>query len=388
MAITPSTVYAGQESSYDASKVIVRQLDDHLEILNPKDFPLLQAVGLNSFDQPVQNKFVEWQFDYLMPLTDLLAANVTDTTGERITATYGEYFALHDVILLDSELMRVTSIDATNNYLYVERGFAGSAGATHTAAATIYRLGPARPEGSSPGYAQQVVTAQIGNYTQIFDTYADISGTEEALRNYAPDDLLAYRMEKRMIELYQRMERALLYNSYRYAGTTTNKTRLSGGLDYFIHDENNIASAALQYADIEDALKDVHDRAGPSNVPSQAWLNSYQKMKISSWGRGSIRTERTETMYGSTVEGIVTNFGTLTLHLDHLILQSEVWLLNLDAVMIGPLQGRGFAEWDATQPGDDVKARRVLGEYVFVVKGEDGTNDGIHVKLYGISTTL
>jgi len=385
---TPATVYAGLESSYDASKVIVRHLDAHLSMTDPKEFPLLKAVGLDSFPETVDNKYIEWQFDYLMPLTDVLAVAITTTTATQITVTYAEYFALHDVILIDSELLRVLAIDTTSNYLTVDRGFAGSTAATHVISSTIYRLGPARQEGSSPGWAQQVVTAQIGGYTQIFDTYADISGTEEAQKNYAPDALLEYRIDKRMDELYMRIERALLYNSKSYAGTATNKVRLSGGLEYWVYDKNNIASAALQFADIEDAMEDVFGRAGMVNVPSQLWCNSYVVRKITQWGAGAIRTGRTETTYGNIVNTLVTNFGTLSINLDHLILSAEAWLLNIDEVQMGPMQGRAFQEWDATQPGDDMRASRILGEYIFVVKGEDTTQDGLHVKLYGISTTL
>jgi len=346
----------------------------------------LKAVGLNSYSTAVTSSKVEWQMDFLCPLKDTLHVAVTDTTGTQFTVHYAEYFNLHDVIMIDSELCRVTAIDATNNYLTVERGFAGSTAATHLIDVDVYRLGPARPEGSSPGWAQQVLTVQPYNVTQIFDAYADITGTEEATKNYAPDDLLAYRVQKRQSELFMLMERALLYGK-RYE-PATNTGRTTGGLNDFVSDKNNISSAALQFSDVEDALEDVFGRAGLPNVPNSAWMNSYQMRKISQWGAGSIRTDRAETVVGNVVTTLQTNFGVVTLNLDHLILSSELWLLNLDEIMCAPLAGRGLQEWDASVAGDDNKARRLLGEYVFVIKGEDRSNDGLNVKLYGISTSL
>jgi len=108
---------------------------------------------------------LEWQRDEDIPLTDVLGAAITSTSAAQITVTYGEYFNLHDVILIDSELMQVLATDATNNYLTVTRGFAGSTAATHSSAVTVYRLGSARPEGSSPGWAQQVAVSTPFNYT-------------------------------------------------------------------------------------------------------------------------------------------------------------------------------------------------------------------------------
>lgn len=380
------TVYVGAEDTYSPGIVPIRNLEAALDMTDPQDYPLLKAVGLNSYNVPVTTVKMEWQMDFLCPIKDTLGAAVTDTTGTQFTVHYAEYFSLHDVIMVESELCRVTAIDATNNYLTVERGFAGSTAATHDNADDVYILGPARPEGSSPGWAQQVLTVQPYNVTQIFDAYADITGTEEAVKNYAPDDLLSYRVMKRQAELFMKMERSILYGK-RYE-PATNTGRMTGGIDDFVTDKDNIASAALQFSDVEDALENVFGRAGQPNVPNQAWMNSYQMRKISQWGAGSIRTDRTETVVGNVVNSLLTNFGTVSLNLDHLIVPSEVYLLNMDEIMCAPMQGRGFQEWDASVPGDDNKARRIIGEYVFIIKGEDRSNDGLNVKLYGISTSL
>ncbi len=381
-----ATVYTGPETSYTSAVTVVRQLESYLDNFSPKDFPLLQQVGLNSYPETVTNVKCEWQTDDFIPLQDALNGAISSTSKADITVDHAEYFAAHDVILCESELMQVLAIDATNNILTVERGFAGSTAATHDDNDVVYRLGAARPEGSAPGWAQQTVVSQPYNYTQIWDATVGITGTEEALKNYAPDDLLAYRIDKRMTELYQMMEQALLYNSFRYAGSAS-AGRLSAGLTFFVADKNNISDAAITFEDIEDAIQDKFEDFGLSNVPDSLWCNAWVRRKISSFGDGYIRTGRTENVVGSTVDLIETNFGTLSVNLDHLIKTTELWLLRLDKIMIAPLQGRGFAEIDASVPGEDARKHRILGEYVFVIKGEDGSNDGLNVLLYGISTT-
>lgn len=381
-----ATVYPGVETSYTAAVVVVRQLETHIDNFQPKEFPLLRAVGFNSYPESVVNTKVEWQRDEFNPLSDTLDEAVADADGTEWTCHYAEYFALHDIVLCESELVQVVSIDATNDLLTVIRGFAGSTAATHDDEDTLYRMGSARPEGSSPGWAQQVLTTQPFNYTQIWDATASITGTEEALKNYAPDQLMAYRIDKRMAELYQMMERALLYNSQRYVGTAT-YGRLSAGLSYWVADTNNLSAAAITFDDIEDAMQDVFTYFGMTNTPSSLWVNAWVKRKISSWGIPTIQTGRTESTIGNEITLIETNFGTVSVNLDHLITASEAWLLNMNNIQMAPLNGRGFKSIDASVAGDDMRRERILGEYVFVVKGEDATNDGMCVKIYGISLT-
>ena len=382
------TVYVGPESGYSANLVNVRQLEDYLEILEPDDFPMLQEVGLTSYDRPITNTKVEWQMGYQLPSQDLLAEAITSTTAVQVLVDHAEYFALHEVLLCESELMRVVSIDATSNYLTIERGFAGSTAATHDNDDVCYLLASARPEGSSPGWARQTATAQPYNYCQIFDAVAEVTGTEEALKNYGPDELLAMRVDQEMRGLFVRMEQSLM-NGLRYE-PAANTGRMSGGFAQFISDTDNLSSAALTYADVEEAMANQAGRVGKANVADSFWANSWPLRKISSWNVSSIRSERTETVFGSVVNTIVTNFGPLAIKYDRLIVATVAYMLNMDDVMCGPLNGRGFAgtQQDINQTLDDVRKERILGEYTWVIKGEDASNQGPHTILYGISETL
>jgi hypothetical protein len=379
------TVVTGNESTYTGAVDVIRQLDAAIDNTDPKDYPLLKAVGLNSYSEPIVNTKFEWQMDHLNPVTDALNGAVSGTAETQITVDHAEYFAIHDVIMVESELMRVEAIDISSDILTVERGFAGSTAATHSDNDVVYRMGAARPEGSSPGWAQQVAMVQPYNYTQIFDAVAGITGTEEAEKNYAPDDLMAYRIGKRMEELFMMMERALLYGRRNEPATNTGRT--TGGLVEFVTDENDLSAAALEFADLEDAMEDVFKRAGLSNVPDTLWCNAWAKRKITSWGVSTIRTGRGESVYGNQITVLETNFGSVSINLDHLIKEGELWLLDIDRVQCGPLSGRGFMEIDATPPGDDLKRSRILGEYGYAVKGEDGSNDGVHVRVKNFSTS-
>ena len=381
------TVFAGLESGYTASVINVRQLEDYLDIMDPDDYPLLQAVGLQSYDQEIYNTRFEWQVDYLVPTSDTLDVAITTAIQTVWDVTHPAYFNLHDVVMADTELVRVISINVAGGTITVERAFAGSTPATHLQTITVYRLGPARPEGSSPGWAQQTETVQPYNYTQIWDATAEITGTEEAMKNYAPEELLDYRIDKRMRELYVMMEMAL-FHGLRFQ-PATNTGRSTGGLNQFITDNDALGGAALVFADIEDALSNIAGRAGMTNVPTALWCNSWVVRKITSFGVGSIRTARTETIVGNTIDSILTNFGTVNVNYDRLVTPGELYLLAMDRIMVGPMRGRAFASYrlSIADTLDDQTQERILGEYGFIVKGEDGTNDGVHCRITGISTT-
>jgi len=207
------------------------------------------------------------------------------------------------------------------------------------------------------------------------------------MKNYAPEELLDYRIDKRMRELYVMMEGALFHGLSFQPATNTGRT--TGGLNQFITDNDALGSVALVFADIEDALSNIAGRAGMTNVPTALWCNSWVVRKITSFGVGSIRTARTETIVGNTIDSILTNFGTVNVNYDRLVTPGELYLLAMDRIMCGPLRGRAFASYrlSIADTLDDQTQERILGEYGFVVKGEDGTNDGVHCRITGISTT-
>jgi hypothetical protein len=373
------------ESAYATNLVLLRNLEPALDMTDPRDYPLLKAVGLSSFPYPIDTPVMEWQIDYLPPIVDALNGAISSTSVSTLTVDHAEYFRLHEMIKIDSELMRVLSIDATNNTLTVERGFAGSTAATHSDDAVIDMLGAARPEGSSPGWGVATTAVQPWNVCQIFDGTVAVTGTEANTRYYGVDNVKAYRMEQEMASLWMRMEKALMYN-LRYK-PSTNVGRVTGGLAQFVHDENAMSDAILTYSDFIDALTDVYKRAGMSNMPLDAWLNADAKNLINTWGEAGIRIERTEDTYGSMVDQIATNYGTVRFHLDHLVATDDIWLLNMPRIQIGSYAGRPMGEYDASVPGEDAVRTRVLGEYGFAVKGEDGINDGLHVRISGFSTS-
>jgi len=362
------TIRVGPESTFTGTQQVVRLLDDYLDLIVNDEYPLLRTIGLGGAGA-VDNFKYEWQYTELIPVKDLLGANYT--AGQVVmTATYGEYFKPGDLILVDSEILWVLAIEGA--VLSVKPAMCGTTGANHTAGATIYIIGNAHVEGSSPGTARQVVTTQVYNVTQIFSEDVEIFGSETEMNEYGVTGAakLDDNLDKRMRELYQKMERGLLY-AKRNVPTDNNTPRVSGGIAQFL--TTNItdkASAALEESDLIDELEIICNAYGQEEVPDLMVGNSWVKRKMTGWYRGLITTDRAERVGGAVINTIETDFGSLDLLLDHLVKPGELYLLNtryIDSVVLGD---RSFKELDATLPGKDHIAHRILGEYGWRVKNE------------------
>jgi len=363
-----ATVKIGPESTYTGTQQVVRLLDDRLDLIVNDEYPFLRMIGLGS-GGAVDNTKYEWQYDELIPVTDTSSMNYV-AGGTKYTVTNGGYFRPGDLFLVDAEIFWVIAV--IGNDLTVKGGMCGTTPANHDGsgtAKTLYILGNANVEGSSPGAARQVVTDQLYNFTQIFSEDVEIFGSEVEMNEYGITGLakLDYRMDKRLRELYMKMERGLWYLK-RGAASDNNTPRVSGGMAQFLGGGTNKAGAALEESDIIDELEAIFNACGQDEVPSLMVGNSWVKRKMTGWYRGLIQTGRAERVGGARIDTIETDFGTVDFLLDHLVKPGELYFVNpqyIDSVVLG---SRVLSEMDATLPGKDHIARRILGEYGWRVK--------------------
>lgn len=366
-------VYTGAESTYTGTTVPVRQLSDHIYSTDKDEYPLLKAIGLDSFDEEIFATKVEWLKFSGIPTKDTLAAAYT-AGGTTLTVSNSEYFKVGDILLIDNELFWITSINYGADQLTVTYAFAGTTNANHANGSTVYKIGNAQLEGSSPGTHRAASFDTEYNYTQIFDLgTAEVTGTEEAVKSYGVDSLMQFRIDQNLRKGYMEMERAILYG--RRAVGSANSARAMGGLTQYVTDVVDKGGAALAEADIINRMEAIWGRCGAEFRPNVMVGNSWAKRKVTSFYAGSSGAprfyERQERVGGYYVTTIETDFGTLDFILNHLVKPDELWLLNLDYVMMGPLRGRSLRDVEASTPGADHFKRRIFGEYTLKVVNPD-----------------
>jgi hypothetical protein len=381
----------GARATYTDTLPQVRNVEDLITIVSPRDIPLLKVLcGLAEANgkapkvDTLQNKCIsvkyEWLEDSLSPTSDTLGSTVTDTNGTSWTATDGTKFRKGHVVQVDSELVWISAV--STNTLTVVRAFGGTTGATHANAATLDIVGIAMLEGDDAPTARTTTTSNPYNYTQIFEVPIKVTGTQAAIKQYGIQDEYKYQMGKAFTDATILLERALFQGKRSANAGSSTAARAMGGLPQFITGNvSSLSSAALTEKDINDLLALIFADVGAAQMPQDIFVNSWLKRKISSFYAANARMERKERVGGVVIDHIQTDFGDIAVHLSLYTPAAQLIAVNLDNVGVGPLQGRGFFEHKLSMTGDYILGE-IVGEYTSEVR-----NDNSHGMLTSVSTT-
>jgi len=378
----------GTRTTYTDTAIIKRSIGDIINNIDWTEAPLLRKFGVNN-----QNKFrlVNWPQTKYEWLEDTMSARTTTSTEiasaaeTEIDVTDGSIFKEGDIILVESELMYVSSV-ATNT-LTVVRGFAGTSDVEH-ASGTTYKLATiARIEGSDYDTGHTTTVTNPYNYTQIFSEAVKVTGSEAAVTNYGINDTMAYHLSKLMGgsngvgEKFRAGKLPILlqqtfYHGQRAVGTAST-SRAMGGFEAFVTTNvTDLSSAKLQRSHIEDAFQTCYENGGdPDTIICGAWL----RRKLTTFYEGLITTSRSETRGGSRIDTVMTDFGEMEIMYDRWCPTNRLYIV--DSAKLGWVEFRPFAVYDRPSTGD-YSVKEVLGEYGFVL-----TNETSHAYIKNASTT-
>ena len=129
---------------------------------------------------------------------------------------------------------------------------------------------------------------------------------------------------------------------------------------------------------IEDEIQDCWDGNGkPDVILCGAWA----KRKIADFYSGSVRTERSETMGGVTIERVMSPLGIeLSIAVDRDCQTDHLYLV--DRALCGFITIDPFFEESLGKVGDTAYFGQIVGEYGFVLQQEKA-----HSYISGFSTT-
>lgn len=300
-------------------------------------------------------------------------------TGVDVATGQGEYLKAGDVILVDSELMRVSSV--STDTATVIRGFAGTTAASHSDQAAWKLVTSASVEGSAYVTGHTTVLDNPYNYTQIIKEAVPVSGSEEVDEKYGIADTMAYHIAKLMGDGGKAGKLPILlqqtfYYGQRAAGSSTT-ARAMGGFEYFVTtNKTNLSSAALTRKHIEDKMEACFLAGG---TPTTLVTNSWGMRKISSFYADTITTDRSEERGGSKITTIVTDFGDVEVLFDKWAPSDRLYII--DPAKMGWVTYRPFQVKELPST-DDATLKEVIGEYGFILQ-----NENAHAYLYGMSTS-
>lgn len=230
-------------------------------------------------------------------------------------------------------------------------------------------------EGDDATLDAVVATARRGNYTQISDKTATISGTEEAVKKAGRSKEMAYQISKKTKELKRDMEGIFLSNQARAVGSNTVARRLGSVLSWIATNTNFGATGADPVGDGTNArtdgtiraftevqLKDVLQKCWTQGGdPTVIMVGGNNKQVASTFTAGSTRFDQSEDKrLTAAVDVYVSDFGTLKIVPNRFMRARDALVLDMDYWEVAYL--RPVKTWPLAKTGDTEK-NQILGEY-------------------------
>ena len=305
-----------------------RKIDMHKEILllEPDAAPLtvftkqIQGGGRRN---RAQDPLFSWHNDELESRFDAVnnGAGYADNATSIVVDT-GTLFAEEDLVKVPrtGEVISVTSI--STNTLTVERGIGASTAAALVDNDPLLIIGTAAQEGDTSQAARSEDPTKVDNYTQIFKTSVEESGSMLSSANESSPHDWRHQQNKQGIEHKKDIEEAFLFGS---PGTRTGADgkprRSTGGLLHYASQNNQDAGGATTEAEIETFL-----RAGfRYGSQKKVWFVSPLLLSvINGFAQSKIQTVSRDKSYGISLMEWVSGHGTVGL-VKHNLLEGAVY---------------------------------------------------------------
>lgn len=361
----------------------VRDLSAGIDLIINDEPTLLGLIGMNG-ESLFQTKF-EWMSDNLNSnratvAADAAAADTQITVGDG----EGEKFRINALVVAGEEYLQVTAINGDT--ITVTRGFDGTTAAAIAEGSEIRIVARPQLEGAGVGQDEGHDRYVDFNFTQIIERYAQVSGTQQAVRTYNVTNELDYQVQLRLKEMSREFNDWLIYG--RRIQGSGNVPRMTGGLLYFAGVKNSFKRNAngneISAKLVNDVMEQIYLRGGNVNT---ILTNTAGARQISKLANDSIRTERTDTATGHQIRtfvGDIVGGSEVVVVVDPNFPKNKIALLDRSILSLHPLNGRGVSDVDASVAGADFVARQIRGEYGVKVKN---ANEKIAV-IENISTSV
>lgn len=246
-----------------------------------------------------------------------------------------------------------------------------------TAAATNYVI-----EGDDATTDASTATTRLGNYTQISDKVARVTGTGRKVTTAGRADEMDYQMLKRAKELKRDMELALLDNNARVAGNDTTARELAGVPAWIITnvskngstdptgDGTDARSGGTDIAFTEDMLKTVSKECWEEGGnPDILLVTAFNRQIVSGFGAGTKFQKVEDKTLHTTFDIYESDFAKLKIVPDRHMETDMALVLDMEYWKVAFVPGRNMATWDLAKTGDTDR-KQILCEFTLEASNE------------------
>lgn len=225
-------------------------------------------------------------------------------------------------------------------------------------------------------------TTRLGNYTQISDKVARVTGTQRSTLSAGRADEMDYQVMKRGKELKRDVESSLLANNAKVAGADVTARELAGVESWIVTNTSAGAGAteptgdgtdargdgtqrAFAEADLKTVLAGIADAGGE---PDCIMVGSFNKQALSAFSGNATRTiDSTDQALNTAVHVYVSDFGNLEVIYNRFQRSRSALVLQKDMWAMATL--RDFASYDLAKTGDTDR-KQILVEYTLEAREE------------------
>lgn len=384
------------KSTYSAGASLpelAEDVSDIIGIVSPYETPLLDHLGDPA--RMATSTVHEWLEDSLLPNSDSINdSSISNPTSETtFTVANGNRFQVGDQIQVDGsgEVMLVTSI--SSNDLTVTRGYGGTTAEAIADQDVIHILGNAALEGDTAPTARFTNRSRKSNYTQIFTSSVEVSGSQLAAQQIGLADEMDYQKQERLRELIRDLENCVLNGvaatSNPQGGASTRRTMQ--GIIPFVSTNaftngsggfpsgDGTGSDELNESQLNYALRQIWDQS--SGSVDTIVVSGFQKRRINSFITSGRAYGAGDTRFQDMVSVYESDFGVCRVVLSRWVPADTVMLLDSSRIDVLPLSGRSFQFKKLASSGDS-ESGQVIGEYTLELR-----NENAHGLIRGLATS-
>lgn len=369
----------GTRMSYSDSTTLERSVIPEVDLLTPEEIPFLKRISggtdtqptLSSLSEtPTEVKF-EWLEDSDPPLQTTLASAMSDTSTLALVvdAATALWMVEGNILLIDTEQVIVGLVTGSTTIVLSKRGHGGSTAATHASGATVTLIGRVHLEGADSPMDSSTYPVMPYNYCQEMTAGIKLSEIEQAVRRFGIDDALDRVTGQKMRRLMRLAERQCFYG-LRNLGTAA-EYGTYGGVQTYIPAANTVdlSSAGLEVDDLEGVMQTIFKTVGLSKMPDTIVVGPEVRRRLSKIYSQNVTVYRDQVVRrgGVKVDVVDTSFGPLDILMTDLSNSTDLYLLNMDKLGFGPLEGKGFKREMLAKTGTTDKWM-ISGVYVFQMR--------------------
>ena len=389
MAFTGKATYSAGASLPE----IAEDVSDIIGLVSPHETPLLDHLG--DPQRSAMSTVHEWLEDSLLPNTDAVDdQTITNPATDTVfTVDNGDRFRIGDQIMLEGkeEVMFVTNI--ASNDLTVIRTYGGSPSSNLVDNDVINIIGNAALEGDDAPSTRFTNRVRKQNYTQIFTSAVEVSGSQLATQSIGLDDELDYQKQERLRELLRDLENCVI-NGYAASsnpqGDSSTRRTMRGALATIATNQFQPNQAPIPPGD--GLGNDILNEAVLNAVLREVWEQSsgtidtivcagFQKRQINGFISSTQRFIDHESKFSSLVDIYESDFGVCRIIMSRWVPLDMLLLLDRSRMDVLPLAGRSFHFKPLASQGD-AETGQVIGEYTLEFR-----NENAHAFIRNLSTT-